>query len=256
MAESGRAPGAWRIVSDVLLVVAVGLLALAAGLWLRAHQRYERVEQASQVFQEYALPPASAPESNPPQVDWAGLQQANPQIVGWICVPGTTINYPVCQAADNEYYLYRAPDRSPNDGGSIFLDYQNTAPGIVEQQTIVFGHHMKNGVMFKQVADFNNQAFFDSVRTVWYCTPQASYRCVPLCLYYATADDLSVRRFSFDSGEDYAAYLGELLAKAVTRAADADARAAAAPQLLTLCTCNYIEGQGRSVLVCTVDGTA
>ena len=45
------------------------------------------------------------------------------------------------------------------------------------------------------------------------------------------------------------------LEHAVTRAADAEARIAAAPQIFTLCTCNYIEGQGRSVLVCTVEQT-
>ena len=255
MAQSERLTIAQRILSDALLVIGVGLLAMAAGLWLRSQQRYERVEQAAQVFQEYALPPASEPERNPPTVDWAGLQAVNPQVVGWVSIPNTVINYPVCQAADNEYYLHRAPDRTENDGGSIFLDCDNTAPGMLERQTIIYGHHMKNGVMFKQVADFNNQAFFDAVPTVWYCTPQATYRCAPLCLYYAEPDDQTVRRFSFETNEDYAAYLSSMLAKAVTRAADAEVRAAALPQIFTLCTCNYIEGQGRSVLVCTVEQT-
>jgi sortase B len=242
-----------NLLSNLLIVVGLALLVVAGVIWYNNMNNYRQIDEKNERVAEYAK--LSDDGSQPPSVDWEALKAMNPDIVGWLQVPGTIVNYPVFKAADNEYYLYRAPDRSPNDGGSIFLDYQNTAPGIVEQQTIVFGHHMKNGVMFKQVADFNNQAFFDAVPTVWYCTPQATYRCAPLCLYYAEPDDQTVRRFSFETNEDYAAYLSSMLAKAVTRAADAEVRAAALPQIFTLCTCNYIEGQGRSVLVCTVEQT-
>lgn len=242
-----------RGISDVLLVLAVALFAAAAGLWMSSRETYAAVEESSERMQEFAEP--APKESEPPTVDWEGLLAVNPQVVAWICIPNTSINYPVVQADNNEYYLHRNLERNYSEGGSIFLDFENTAPGMTNQQSIVYGHHMKNGVMFKQVADFNNQAFFDAVPTVWYCTPQATYRCAPLCLYYAEPNDQTVRRFSFETNEDYAAYLSSMLAKAVTRAADAEVRAAALPQIFTLCTCNYIEGQGRSVLVCTVEQT-
>ena len=109
----------------------------------------------------------------------AALKAMNPDVVGWLQVPGTVVNYPVFQTDNNEYYLDHAPDRSDSIGGSVFLDYENSAPGMVDAQTIVYGHHMRNGSQFKQIADMDDQSLFDVVKTVWYVTEKNGAFCAP-----------------------------------------------------------------------------
>ena len=60
-----------------------------------------------------------------PEVDFAGLRSINEQVVGWIYDDASVINYPIVQARDNDYYLYRLFNGESNPSGAIFLDCQN-----------------------------------------------------------------------------------------------------------------------------------
>lgn len=130
------------------------------------------------------------------------------------------------------------------------MDYQNLAPGMLDQQTIIYGHHLRNGAMFKPIADMDKQEAFDSVSTVWYVTEDANYELEPLFLYYTDENDTNVRVFDWTSEEEFHSYLSGLLAKSVTSRSDAGELIGKASHVLTLCTCNYIDGYGRTILVC------
>ena len=130
------------------------------------------------------------------------------------------------------------------------MDYENQAPGMLDPQTIIYGHHLKNGSMFKQIADMDNQEFFDGIDTVWYVTEDANYELMPLFVYYTTPDDSAARTVSFASTEEFHTYLSGLLDKAVTQNANAKTIIDGTSHILTLSTCNYIDGYGRTLLVC------
>ena len=125
-----------------------------------------------------------------------------------------------------------------------------------DQQTVIYGHHLKNGSMFKQVADMDSQGFFDSIKTVWYVTEEANYELEPLFVYYATPKSEDVRCFDFATADEFHEYLGKQLGKAVTKRSDAAQVCKVADHVLTLSTCNYIDGYGRTVLVCAVKDEA
>lgn len=115
-----------------------------------------------------------------PIIDFNALAQTNPEVVGWIYVPGTNINYPVVQATDNSKYLNTLFDGTSNASGAIFLDYEDTAPGMVDQQTTIYGHHMNDGSMFNVISGTTDQATFDSIECVYYITRDATYKLRPL----------------------------------------------------------------------------
>lgn len=237
-----------HLVSNILIVVGVLLLVVAGVMYGRNMWNYHQIDEENERVAQYAK--LSDDSEIPPEVDWEALKANNPDVVGWLQVPGTIVNYPVYQADNNEYYLDHAPDRSQSIGGAVFLDYENTAPGMVDGQTIIYGHHMRNGSQFKPIADMENQTLFDGVKTVWYVTEKGAYKLAPLFLYYTHEGDVDVRTFQFSSADEYQTYLKTYLGKAVTKRSDIEEILPHLEHILTLSTCNYYDNLGRTLLVC------
>lgn len=84
--------------------------------------------------------------------------------VAWITVPDTKIDYPIMQGEDNTEYLNKAPDGSFELSGSIFLDSRN-ASDFSDPYSLVYGHHMENGIMFGALDKFLEEDFFHSHQT-------------------------------------------------------------------------------------------
>ena len=97
-------------------------------------------------------------------VDLASLKAVNPEVVGWLTVDNTEISYPVVQGPDNDKYLKTAYDGSRSNNGSIFMNAYNAAD-LSDQNTLIYGHHMRDGSMFGQLLDFEDSTYLDQHRT-------------------------------------------------------------------------------------------
>ena len=86
-------------------------------------------------------------------VDFAGLKAINKDVIGWLNVEALDISYPMVRGTDNDYYLHRTFKKEDNFAGSIFMDYLNN-PNLKDQNTIIYGHNMKNGSMFGTLEQF------------------------------------------------------------------------------------------------------
>jgi sortase B len=146
-------------------------------------------------------------------INWEALKTINPDIVGWIMIPGTVINYPIVQAGDNDFYLNHLADKTPSDTGAVFLDYEND-PAIADRNNIIYGHNLLDGSMFASLKSYSERAFFDEHRTILLATPEKNYRLEVGAALVCDADD-KIRRFGFSSREDYDAYIKMLLEYAV-----------------------------------------
>ena len=239
----------------MLFVVGIALIATAVGLWIFNQWRYYEQDSINEELATYA--DVSDNGTTSPQVDWEGLKAVNGEVVGWVQIPGTVVNFPVYQASDNEKYLSLGGDGRSSLGGAIFMDCENTAPGMIDGQTIIYGHHLRNGSMFKTISDMTNQEMFDSVSTVWYVTEEATYELTPLLIYQTDATDTNARQFTFESDDALHAYLTDLLGRAAAKSPEAEALIAQTSHALTLCTCNYDYGDnGRTLLVCAPKATS
>jgi sortase B len=147
------------------------------------------------------------------KINWDALRTINPDIVGWIMIPGTVINYPIVQAGDNDFYLNHLADKTPSDTGAVFLDYEND-PAIADWNNIIYGHNLLDGSMFASLKSYGERAFFDEHRTILLATPEKSYRLEVGAALVCDADD-KIRRFGFNNREDYDAYIRMLLEYAV-----------------------------------------
>ena len=77
---------------------------------------------------------------------------------GWIKIKNTNINYPIVQGQDNSFYLHKDIDKNYLISGSIFMNYLNN--GFNDENTVLFGHHMRNGTMFAQLKKYKEKDFF------------------------------------------------------------------------------------------------
>jgi len=104
-------------------------------------------------------------------IDWDYLKLVNKDIIGWIEIEGTNINYPILKD-DNLYYLTHTYKREYNRNGSIFTTNLNP---FIEQETIVYGHNMKNKSMFSELIKYLNEKYFYSNNKIMIYTPTANY---------------------------------------------------------------------------------
>ena len=100
-------------------------------------------------------------EDNNILVDFNKLKEENSDTVAWLKVEGTSIEYPVVKAKDNEYYLSHSFDKSYNSAGWIFADYKNIFDGT-DKNIVIYGHNRRDGSMFgtlKKILDkdWNNK---------------------------------------------------------------------------------------------------
>ena len=80
-------------------------------------------------------------------VNFDELKSINNEVVGWIKVEGTTINYPFVHTSNNDYYLNHSFDKSSNGAGWVFMDYRNKI-NLSNKNTILYAHGRTNGRMF------------------------------------------------------------------------------------------------------------
>lgn len=109
------------------------------------------------------------------QIDLEALRQVNSQVMGWIRIPDTNIDYPVMQGTDNDYYLNHAWDGTENIVGSIYMESRNS-PNMTDYNTLIYGHNMRDGSMFAQIRSYCTQEFWEQRPYVYLVTDQGVLR--------------------------------------------------------------------------------
>ena len=232
--------------SVVLVACLVLLGALAFQQWYQS-DAYSRLSSTAGV----RVASDSALTLDDLTVDWKRLFETNPDIVGWIYVPGTPIDYPVVKGSDDKEYLDRSFDGSKgwlSSKGTLFVSSQNSGD-LSDRNVVVFGHHMRDGSMFACLDDWKDQAEFDSHRDMFFLTPKGNYRLRTFARFNTTGQDKLVRT-SFENDDDFHAYLEDQAAKNLVKASDVDV--AKVSKSFMFSTCEYSRSDGRAVVFASV----
>ena len=136
-------------------------------------------------------------------INFSELNAINPDIIGWIRIGALDISYPIAQGQDNEYYLHRTFERQDNFAGCIFLNCDNSKY-FTDQNSIVYGHNMKNGSMFGTLKDMRNQDVYDSNPYFWIFTPTLIYQYrIFNCAVVSTVGDPYRTRFTTEEFQQF-----------------------------------------------------
>lgn len=157
----------------IALLVVLLVICVAVGIFglYKIYSEKTEVIQAESLAAEYAeYSPAEDFDDTKPYDDIFNnfskrlkqLKKINDNIVGWIYIPYTNIDYPVVKGEDNSYYLTHTPDGSYSAAGSVFVDYR----GFSEGNTIIYGHNMgrSSSIMFHDITNFSQNDFFNNVK--------------------------------------------------------------------------------------------
>jgi sortase B len=163
----------WTKQTKRMILVILAFLILACGFvvyleLIHKQSSVERFEQASpqlnQAQTDATTPPdiesesvdsppvVSTPEPYQSPVDFELLQESNPDIYAWLDIPGTDISYPLLQhAEDDTYYLTHDAEEKENQNGALFTEATCNNQTFSDPVTVVYGHHMRSGLMFGQL---------------------------------------------------------------------------------------------------------
>lgn len=257
----------------IYILIVVALVAVMGVSGFKLYQglhRYEVIEEYNDTVQKYVVSsaPSASPspkgtkplvtdetseieetvekadvETAPISIDFAALLQDAPDTVGWLYAVDGSINLPVVQGEDNQFYLTHLPDGEYSYGGSLFLDYLNESD-FSDEASFIYGHNMKNGTMLQPLLEYEKQEYYDKYPVMYLLTPEKDYK---LELFAGILTDLEsdVYTFSFATPEDKENFIDGLVARStftpsfVPRAGD---------RLLCLSTCAYDYNGARYVV--------
>ncbi len=166
----------------------------------------------------------------------------NEDYVGWIEIKGTNINYPIVLGNDNDYYLRHNFRRRKIKHGAIFMDYRNK-PDYSDHHTVIYGHSMRDGTMFRVLDKYKNQSFISghetiSIRTL---TGYRTYQIFSAYLVDATKTGLEIPANNRDVQSLISYYKSQSRYRINTDTSEAD-------HVLTLVSCNYDVDNGRIIV--------
>lgn len=185
---------------------------------------------------------------------YAGLYQANSDIIGWVRMEDTKIDYPVMQTKDDpEYYLHRDFQRQHSESGTPFMDAESDI-FIPTCNWLVYGHHMKSGIMFHDLVKYEDSKFYQKHPTFSFDTiykgGQGTYQIIAAGYSKIYAEDSDAFKYYQYAGitteEEFNEYVDGVRS---ISAYDTGQSAEFGDQLVTLSTCAYQTKEGRFFVV-------
>lgn len=261
MKKADRRRKLWIAACAVLAVACIGYFTV---YYIKADRSEKRWENLSQMIGSDALAAQEQPqnpfytviqeeETETPDVldKYITLYNSNKNLIGWIKIDDTIIDYPVMQCDDNTYYLEHNFDQEEDRAGALFLDCNcDVVKG--NDNYIIYGHHMTSGKMFASLPKYEDESYYEEHPYIIFDTiyEEAVYQ-----VMYAfrskvyNEDQVVFKYYQFIdaySEEEFNSYMQEMADLAYY---DTGVTAVYGDSLLTLSTCDYQEANGRFVVV-------
>ena len=180
------------------------------------------------------------------------LQKENSDIVGWIEIEGTNINYPVLQGADNDYYLDHDYKGNTVIGGSLFLDKDYNF-NIPSSNLLIYGHRNTQGLMFEDLVKYESEDFYNQHKIIRFTTAYDDSKYEILSAFKSRVyyqNETNVFRYYFFVNANNETEYNEFVKNSKQASLyETNVTAEYGEQLMTLSTCEYSQENGRFAVV-------
>lgn len=247
--------------SVICIAAAVCLLGAAAFCGFHVYDHYAHQNEQTEAFEEIAqkVEQAQEDESQAPEIplteeesilpEYGGLFLQNPDMVGWIKIEGTNINYPVMQTPNEpNFYLKHNFEKEYSDLGTPYV--QEDCDIAASDNLVIYGHHIKGQKMFGALEEYKSQSFYEEHKTIQFdtLTQHNEYEVIAVFKTVAYSSE-GFRYYDFVNAEnedEFNAYVGKCKELALY---DTGVTAEYGDRLITLSTCEYSAQNGRLVVV-------
>lgn len=246
-------------ITNIILVLFV-LAFIASGLYLlRYYLETRKTESEINELQQLKTESLSEEETKDTNQknsnmlkEYRKLYQKNKDLIGWIHIKGTPIDYPVMQTPkDPEYYLHKNYNKQEDANGLPFLDAKCDTEDR-NNNLMVYGHHMKSGLMFAHLEDFENKDFYEKNKVIEFDTlwEKRKYEVIAVFrsqVYKEKEDMFKYYEYAGHLSEkQYSSYVYHCQKMSVHKTGKS---LKYGEQLLTMVTCAYHVNEGRFVVV-------
>lgn len=239
-----------RIIFIILLIISIIYLVTS---FLKSKKEDEETQQLLSTIPVNEEIEETKNEETEKMIKVKELKQQYPDIIGWIEIEGTNINYPVMQGEDNSYYMTHDYKKEKNKRGSIFLD-KDYDWSIPSSNLLLYGHNIRNDTtMFSELLKYKEESFYNEHPIIKFTTPEedAEYEIISVFLsrvYYKSEKNV-FRYYYFINAENEEEY-NEFVENAKKASLyDTGKTAKYGEQLITLSTCEYSQEDGRFAIV-------
>lgn len=217
---------------------------VSGGLAITDYMEKSAAEAKFQALRERVAIPQREAEEEPEQEETGyqapqgllDLMEENPSVIGWLRIEDTNIDYPIVQdTQDNEWFLYRDVDGLESKPGSVFLDSNQDIH--IGGMHAVYGHHMKNGTMFRDIYRFLEPEYMEEHQNITIWTDKREIRLKPVYCYTGKEDRDYRRKLILRKKLE-----GFLLDRTGIPISTGNA--------FVLITCSYRQRDGRCYLIC------
>lgn len=237
-----------EIIRKILLVICVCVFAYSAFQLGTIFYNYYKIEKDSdELIEEYVKEPEVVEEKIDPlerQVDFKAMQKRNKDVIGWLYIPDTKIDEPILKGASNDTYLRTDIDKNPKTAGQVFVDEINSKD-FSDDNTIIYGHNMKNGSRFHDLRYYVEKEFYDEHNLVYIYLPNGTVNVYKIY----SASVINANSDFYQKGINYSKYIQ----KAQSSAKQTSKVSAKQQPLILLSTCYAHNSDNRYVVFARLD---
>lgn len=251
-----------RVFMGVLLLVAVSCLGYF-GVYCyesiqadRENKRLARMkenEMANDMYQDEVVEVQVGEETKRFRVleQYKSLYHQNQNLIGWLKIADTIIDYPVMQTGNNDYYQNHNTNLEEDRNGALFMDAACDVK-LPSTNYIIYGHNMRSGKMFGTLDQYADEKFYEKHKLIEFDTIYEEGVYEVMYVFRSRVyqkDEVVFKYYQFidaNSEEEFNSYMNEMAELSLY---DTGITASYGDQLITLSTCDYVEEDGRFVVV-------
>lgn len=182
-------------------------------------------------------------KTNIDDINFTELSRVNSDVVAWLIVDSTNINYPIVKTSDNDFYLNHNFNKINDSNGWTFMDYRNSG-NMDDENTIFYGHNLMNKTSFGSISSiFTDKWYKNSNHSIVVVTANGRFTYKIFSVYYSDPDS-SYLQTNYNNSEQYLEFLNTLKSKSKYNFKE---KLNANDKIITLSTCTD-DNKGRKVV--------